>query len=68
MLYYTTGHTKESADLISKELYKLSIGGEVDKDGVTQYLLPRFRHPEREEWALVVDENYKIQGTYDGFK
>lgn len=56
---YLTGLTEKQAESISKELFKLSIGTRI-ASSTSQYLLGWMKHPERDEWALVVPDVVKI--------
>jgi hypothetical protein len=56
---YLTGLTEKQAKSISKELYTMSIGTLIERS-ISQYLLGWIKHPECEEWALVVPDVVKI--------
>ena len=59
MMKYLAELTKTQAESISKELFKLSIGTLIERS-TSQYLLGWMKHPERDEWALVVPDVVKI--------
>lgn len=58
---YTTGHTQQQAQHISCKLYELTRpqGVRAPSDN-TLYLLPFFKHPERDEWAIEIIEDIQI--------
>jgi hypothetical protein len=60
MIYYTVFGNRQNAELISRELYRLSIGEKIEQ-GYTQHLLSIYEHPEGSLFfALKIDEEVKI--------
>jgi len=59
MIYYTVFENRQNAELISRELYRLSIGEKIEQD-YSQYLLSVYEHSEGGLFALKIDEAAEI--------
>jgi hypothetical protein len=59
MIYYTVFNNRQNAELISRELYRLSVGEKIEQ-GYTQYLLSVYEYSEGSLFALKIDEAAEI--------
>lgn len=60
MIHYSIFNTEEEALLVSRELYRLSIDGEIDTTPTTQYLFSVIKHPKEDLWAMMSDSETDI--------